>query len=57
MEMWMRVRWQTWSLVSASVLVLLLFGRLDLLALVVPFSVAVGYGAWLAQRGNASRGR
>ena len=53
----MKTNWQTWSLVSAAIVLLVVFGRLELLAIVVPFSAMVGYGAWLSKRVNASRGR
>jgi hypothetical protein len=57
METLMKAHWQTWSLVSAAIVLLIVFGRLDLLAIVVPFSAVVGYCAWLSKRVNASRGR
>jgi hypothetical protein len=49
--------WRTWLLVSTAVVLLLVVGRLDLLALVVPLSVVAACGAWLARRGNESRGQ
>ena len=57
MQTLMKANWQTWSLVLAAVFLLVMFGRLDLLAIVVPISLVVGYGTWAAKRGNASRGR
>jgi len=57
MEASMKANWQTWSLVSAAVVLLVTFGRLDLLAVIMPLSLVVAYGAWLAKRGNASSGR
>ena len=53
----MTTNWQTWSLVSAAIVLLVVFGRLELLAIVVPFSAVVGYGAWLSKRVKASLGR
>lgn len=51
----MTANWATWYLVLASLVLLGMFGRLDLLAVVVPLSAVVGFGSWLARR--ASRGR
>jgi hypothetical protein len=56
MEISMGSRWKFWYLVFASLVLLGLFGRLDLLVLVVPFSAVVGFGSWLVRR-HASRGR
>jgi len=53
----MKTNWRTWSLASAAVVLLVVFGRLDLLAVVVPISLVVGYRTWATKRGNASRGR
>ena len=39
----MKSQWTIWSLVAATVLWLLLFGRLDLLMVVLPASVIIGY--------------
>jgi len=33
------------------------FGRLDLLAVIMPLSLVVAYGAWLAKRSNSSSAR
>ena len=57
MQTLMKANWQTWSLVSAAVFLLVTFGRLDLLAIVVPLSLVVGYGAWAAKRSNSSSAR
>jgi len=57
MQTLMKANWQTWSLVSAAVFLLVTFGRLDLLAIVVPISLIVGYGTWVTKGGNASTGR
>jgi hypothetical protein len=57
METLMKTNWQTWSLVSTAFVLLAIFGRLDLLAIVVPVSLVVGYGSWMANRGNVSRER
>ena len=46
-----------WLMVFASAVVLAIFDRLDLLALVVPLSAVIGFGSWLSKRSNASRGR
>jgi hypothetical protein len=51
------MKWQTWSLVFSAIVLLLLFGRLDLLAVVVPLSAVVGFGSWLVRRGGASHER
>jgi hypothetical protein len=56
MEVSMTASWTTWYLVFASLVLLGMFGRLDLLALVVPVSAVVGFGSWLARR-HASRER
>jgi hypothetical protein len=53
----MNDNWRTWLLVSTAVVLLLVVGRLDLLALVVPLSIVAACGSWLARRGNASRGQ
>jgi len=53
----MNDNWRSWLLVSTAVVLLLVVGRLDLLALVVPLSVVAAWGSWLARRGNASRGQ
>jgi hypothetical protein len=52
----MKANWQMWSLVSAAFVLLASFGKLDLLAIAVPLSLAVGYGTWVANRGNAPGG-
>ena len=57
METLMKANWQTWSLVLAAVVLLVTFGRLDLLAIVIPISLVVGYGTWATKRGNASTRR
>ena len=57
METLMKANWQTWSLVSAAVVLLVTFGRLDLLAVIMPLSLVLAYGAWLAQRSNSSSAR
>jgi len=57
METSMKANWQTWSLVSAAVVLLVTFGRLDLLAVIMPLSLVVAYGAWLAKRSNSSSAR
>ena len=57
MQTFMKANWQTWSLVSAAFVLLAIFGRLDLLAIVVPLSLVVGYGAWAAKRSNSSSAR
>jgi len=57
MQTLMKANWQTWLLVLAAVVLLVTFGRLDLLAIVFPISLVVGYGTWVTKRGNASRGR
>jgi hypothetical protein len=57
METLMKANWQTWALISAAIVLLVVLGRLDLLAIVMPLSVVAGYGAWLARRGSASRER
>jgi hypothetical protein len=56
MEASMTASWTTWYQVFASLALLGIFGRLDLLALVVPVSAAVGFGSWMAGR-PASRER
>lgn len=56
MEISMTTSWTTWFFVFASLVLLSMFGRLDLLALVVPVSAVIGFGSWLAKR-QASRGR
>lgn len=48
--------WTTWFLVFVSLMLLSIFGRLDLLALVVPVSAVVAFGLWMARR-HASRER
>ena len=53
----MKTNWQTWSLVSAAVVLLVTFGRLDLLAVIMPLSLVVAYGAWLAKRSTSSSAR
>ena len=53
----MNDNWRTWLLVSTAVVLLLVVGRLDLLALVVPMSIVAACGSWLARRGNESRGQ
>jgi hypothetical protein len=53
----MTEHWRTWLLVSTAVVLLLVVGRLDLLALVAPLSAVAAFGAWLAKPGNASRGQ
>jgi len=53
----MKTNWQTWSLVPAAVALLVTFGRLDLLAVIMPLSLVVAYGAWLAKRSNSSSAR
>jgi hypothetical protein len=57
MQPLMKANWQTWSLVSAAIALLVIFGRLDLLAIVLPLSFVVGFGMWLAKRDHASSGR
>ena len=57
MQPLMKAYWQTWSLVSAAIALLVIFGRLDLLAIVLPLSFVVGFGMWLAKRDHASSGR
>ncbi len=57
METSMKANWQTWSLVSAAVVLLVTFGRLDLLAVIMPLSLVVAYGAWLAKRSTSSSAR
>jgi hypothetical protein len=57
MQTLMKANWQTWSLVSAAFVMLAIFRRLDLLAVVVPLSFVVGFGMWLAKRGHTSSGR
>jgi len=54
MEILMGTNWRIWYLVFGSVALLGLFGRLDLLALVLPLSAVVGLGSWLLKR-HASR--
>jgi len=56
MEILMGTNWRIWYLVFGSVALLGLFGRLDLLALVLPLSAVVGLGSWLMKR-HASRER
>ena len=46
MEISMTASWTTWFLVFASLVLLSIFGRLDLLALVVPVSAVVALGLW-----------
>ena len=53
----MKTNWQTWSLVPAAVALLVIFGTLDLLAVIMPLSLVVAYGAWLAKRSNSSSAR
>jgi hypothetical protein len=55
MEISMVGHWKFWYLVFASLVLLGLFRRLDLLALVLPLSALAGVGSWLARR-HASRG-
>lgn len=50
METSMTASWTTWYLIFASLVLLALFGRLDLLAFVVPVSAVVGFGWWMARR-------
>lgn len=52
----MATHWKIWYLVFASLVLHGLFGRLDLLVLVLPLSATVGFASWLAKR-HASRER
>ena len=52
----MGANWKIWYLIFASVVLLGLFGRLDLLAVVLPLSAVFGLGSWLV-RSHASRER
>jgi hypothetical protein len=57
MEASMKANWQIWSLVLAAVVLLVTFGRLGLLAVIMPLSLVVACGAWLAKRSNSSSAR
>jgi hypothetical protein len=57
MAMWTNTVWKIWSLILASFVLLCVFGRIDLLALVVPLSAVVGFGSWFSKRGSASHER
>jgi len=57
MEASMKANWQTWSLVAAAVVLLVVFGRLDLLAVIMPLSLVVAYRSWLAKRSTSSSAR
>src|SRR5262249_61894143 len=47
------MKWQTWSLVFSAVVLLLAFGRLDLLAGFVPPFAVGGVGGWVFPGGRA----
>ena len=53
----MNPNWTTWPLIAASVLLLLLLGRVDLLVIVAPLAVVVGYAASARNKAPLSRQR
>jgi hypothetical protein len=57
MATWTNWIWKMWSLVLGAFVLLCVFGRIDLLALVAPLSAVVGLGSWLSKRGNGFRER
>ena len=53
----MKSNWTVWPLVAASLLLLMLLGRVDLLVIVAPLAVLIGYGVFALSKAPLSRER